>query len=86
MSTSMSAAPRNQPPDSVADSLQWKGDWELWNGTAVAMSPSPFGPHERAAAKLVDPIESCLRRRPARVPGTPGSIGSSATKRSCGPT
>jgi hypothetical protein len=46
-------APRYEPHYSVSDYLQWEGDWELWNGTAVAMSPSPLGPHERAAAKLV---------------------------------
>jgi len=57
----MSTAPRYQPHYVVADYLQWEGDWELWNGTAVAMSPSPLGPHERAAAKLVFQIESCLQ-------------------------
>lgn len=56
----MSTAPRYQPHYSVADYLQWEGDWELWDGVAVAMSPSPLGPHERAAAKLVFQIESCL--------------------------
>jgi Uma2 family endonuclease len=57
----MFTAPRYEPHYSVADYLQWEGDWELWNGTAVAMSPSPLGPHERAAAKLVFQIESCLQ-------------------------
>jgi Uma2 family endonuclease len=57
----MSTAPRYEPHYSVADYLQWEGDWELWNGTVVAMSPSPLGPHERAAAKLVFQIESCLQ-------------------------
>jgi len=57
----MATAPRYEPHYSVADYLQWEGDWELWNGTAVAMSPSPLGPHERAAAKLVFQIESCLQ-------------------------
>lgn len=57
----MSTAPRYEPHYSVADYLQWEGDWELWSGTAVAMSPSPLGPHERAAAKLVFQIESCLQ-------------------------
>ena len=57
----MSTAPRYEPHYSVSDYLQWEGEWELWNGTAVAMSPSPLGPHERAAAKLVFQIESCLQ-------------------------
>jgi len=57
----MSTAPRYEPHSSVTDYLQWEGEWELWNGTAVAISPSPLGPHERAAAKLVFQIESCLQ-------------------------
>ena len=58
----MSSAPRYLPHYSVADYLSWEGDWELWNGTAVAMSPSPLGPHERAAAKLVFHIEAEMPR------------------------
>lgn len=58
----MSTAPRYQPHYTVADYCQWSGDWELWNGMAVAMSPSPLGPHERAVAKLVFQVESCLQR------------------------
>jgi len=57
----MATAPRYQPHYLISDYLQWEGSWELWNGTAVAMSPSPLGPHERAAAKLVFQIESCLQ-------------------------
>ncbi|MEX1077116.1 MAG: Uma2 family endonuclease [Pirellulales bacterium] len=59
----MSPAPRYEPHYSIADYLQWEGNWELWNGTAVAMSPSPLGPHEQAAAKLVFQIESCLQKQ-----------------------
>ena len=62
----MSTAPRYQPHYTVADYCQWAGDWELWNGTAVSMSPSPLGPHERAVAKLVFQIESCLQRHSCR--------------------
>lgn len=58
----MSSAPRDQPRYSFADYARWEGEWELWDGTAVAMSPSPLGPHERAVAKLVFQIESCLQR------------------------
>jgi Uma2 family endonuclease len=58
----MSTAPRYQPRYTFADYCQWEGDWELWNGTAVAMSPSPLGPHERAVAKLVFQIEAALQR------------------------
>jgi Uma2 family endonuclease len=56
----MSSAPRYSPHYTHADYCEWQGDWELWNGTAVAMSPSPFGPHERAVAKLVFQIEESL--------------------------
>jgi Uma2 family endonuclease len=56
----MSSAPRYSPRYTYADYCEWQGDWELWNGTAVAMSPSPFGPHERAVAKLVFQIEESL--------------------------
>jgi len=54
-------APRYEPHYSVADYLQWEGEWELWNGIAAALSPAPLGPHERAAAKLVFHIGSCLQ-------------------------
>jgi Uma2 family endonuclease len=58
----MSTAPRYQPRYTFSDYCQWEGAWELWNGTAVSMSPSPLGPHERAVAKLVFQIESSLQR------------------------
>ena len=35
------------------DYCQWSSDWELWYGTAVAMTPSPLGPHERFIIELV---------------------------------
>ena len=41
----MSIAPKYQPHYTVDDYQHWEGDWELWNGVAVAMAPSPFGPH-----------------------------------------
>ena len=43
---------RYTPHYTVADYLQWEGDWELWRGTAVAMSPSPGLPHARVAGNL----------------------------------
>lgn len=43
----MSAAPRYQPHYTVQDYQLWAGDWELWNGVAVAMTPSPFGRHSK---------------------------------------
>lgn len=59
----MSTAPRYQPRYTFADYCRWQGEWELWNGTAVAMSPSPLGPHERAVAKLVFQIEAAVQEQ-----------------------
>lgn len=49
----MSTASRYQPHYKVEDYLQWEGRWELWSGTAVAMSPSPTGRHAEMVARLV---------------------------------
>lgn len=49
----MSTAPRYIPHYTRADYEQWEGDWELWQGIPVAMTPSPFGRHQAIAAKLV---------------------------------
>jgi Uma2 family endonuclease len=59
----MSTAHRFQPHYTFSDYSTWEGDWELWDGIAVAMSPSPLGPHGRAVAKLVFQIEWCLQRK-----------------------
>ncbi len=56
------ALPKYTPHYSVADYQQWEGDWELWNGVAVAMTPSPFGRHQWVAgqwiAKLTTQLEA----------------------------
>lgn len=49
----MSSAPRYLPHYTVEDYLRWEGDWELWSGTAVSMTPSPFGRHGNVLARLV---------------------------------
>ena len=49
----MSSAPRYVPHYTVEDYRHWQGDWELWNGVAVAMTPSPFGRHGGMLARLV---------------------------------
>jgi Uma2 family endonuclease len=59
----MTAAPRYLPNYTVADYQTWKGDWELWQGIPVSMTPSPFGPHQRVAKNLVFELESQIRRR-----------------------
>jgi len=49
----MSSVPRYIPYYTVDDYRHWEGDWELWNGAAVAMMPSPFGRHGSMLARLV---------------------------------
>jgi len=36
----------------IEDYAQWEGDWELIDGVPIALSPSPFGPHERIVSRL----------------------------------
>lgn len=48
----MSTAPRYVPHYTVEDYARWQGDWELIDGVPIAMSPSPFGPHERVVSEL----------------------------------
>jgi len=48
----MSSAARYTPHYTIKDYRHWKGDWELWYGTAVAMTPSPFGRHGGMLVKL----------------------------------
>ena len=48
----MSTAPKYLPHYTVEDYNLWEGDWELWQGTAVAMTPSPFGRHSQLLAQL----------------------------------
>ena len=57
----MSTAPRYIPHYTLADYQQWKGDWELWQGVPVAMTPSPFGPHQTCGARLVASLVSVIR-------------------------
>ena len=48
----MSTAPRYIPHYTRADYEQWKGDWVLWQGIPVAMTPSPFGPHQNCSYRI----------------------------------
>jgi Uma2 family endonuclease len=56
----MSTAPRYEPRYSIADYEQWDGDWELWNGIAVSMSPSAVPEHQVIASRLLILIGSQL--------------------------
>ena len=57
----MAAAIKYAPHYSVNDYQHWKGDWELWDGIAIAMSPSPFGPHQAALVALASELRGALR-------------------------
>ncbi|MCX7412564.1 MAG: Uma2 family endonuclease [Planctomycetia bacterium] len=48
----MSTAPRYLPHYTVADHAAWEGDFELLQGVAVAMTPSPFGPHAERLSRV----------------------------------
>lgn len=48
----VSTAPRYLPHDTVAEHAAWEGDWELLDGVALAMTPSPFGPHAERLSRL----------------------------------
>ncbi|MDA8564055.1 Uma2 family endonuclease [Mariniblastus sp.] len=56
----MSDAQTSIPHYSVADYELWKGDWELWDGYAIAMSPAARPDHQRVVGKLFLLITNAL--------------------------
>ena len=53
-----------QPPRAtIADYMTWEGDWELWDGVPVAMSPSPVDRHSAVVAELIYQLKDALRGR-----------------------
>lgn len=48
----MSAALEFAPRYTIDEYSLWHGDWELWEGIAIAMSPSPFGIHQAIVSRL----------------------------------
>ncbi len=48
----MSAIPRYIPNHTLEDYQHWQGAWEMIDGVAIAISPGPFGPHERTVSRL----------------------------------
>lgn len=59
----MSSFPRYIPRYTLDDYRQWEGNWELIDGIAIAMTPSPFGPHERVVSRLSRMIGSQLEQK-----------------------
>ncbi len=49
-------------PYKVEDYQRWEGDWELIAGEAVAMAPSPFGPHQGILTQLMIEIGNALKK------------------------
>ncbi|QDV47863.1 hypothetical protein Enr13x_77750 [Stieleria neptunia] len=56
----MSAVPKYIPRYTVDDYATWEGDWELWEGIAVSMSPSPFGVHQLVLFNLAAELRTQL--------------------------
>jgi Uma2 family endonuclease len=60
--TTMSSALAFAPPHYTYDDYKlWKGDWELINGTAYAMSPAPSIAHQSVSNKIAWALENALR-------------------------
>lgn len=48
------------PKYKVSEYRNWEGDWELWDGVAVSMSPSPRHFHQSASGNLYFQIRVAL--------------------------
>jgi Uma2 family endonuclease len=57
----MSSAEKFTPRYTVDDYLQWQGDWELWDGTAVSMSPAPPPRHQQISSELLFRIKQAIK-------------------------
>ena len=57
----MSTARRYLPHYSVTDYQSWQGDWELWQGIPVSMSPGPFGRHQKVVRNLIIALDTQIR-------------------------
>lgn len=57
----MSSAYESSPHYTVNDYQHWEGDWELWEGIAIAMSPSPFGRHQLALTELAGLLRNAIQ-------------------------
>jgi Uma2 family endonuclease len=58
----MSNALQYSPHYTVVDYQHWKGDWELWEGIAIAMSPSPFGRHQTLLSRIATLLAVALEK------------------------
>ena len=62
----MSNARRFLPSYTRADYLQWEGDWELWDGIPIAMTPSSFGPHSQLVVRLLTSLQLAVEQAECR--------------------
>ncbi len=54
------ALPRYIPHYSLEDYVLWEGQWELWSGIPIAMTPSPGRVHQRVASNLHFALRTAL--------------------------
>ena len=60
------ALPQYLPRYTVADYASWPGEWELWSGVAVAMSPSADAEHQRLVGALYRKLDDALQSSECR--------------------
>ncbi len=53
--------PRYIPHYKVNDYQLWEGQWELWSGVPIAMSPSADRLHQRISGRLFQRLDEALR-------------------------
>ena len=58
------AAVSYMPNYCIEDYLLWEGDWELWDGIPVAMSPAPNFFHQSVGTRLAAQIVGQFGRSP----------------------
>ena len=60
------AVPRYIPRYTVEDYQKWEGQWELWSGVPVAMSPSSSRRHQYIGGLIVSNLIAELRTKNCR--------------------
>ena len=55
-------APKYIPHYTIADYQRWEGEWELWRGIPVAMTPSPFGRHQKLVTRIAQRLLNALEQ------------------------
>ena len=56
------AVPDYIPRYTAEEYRLWEGDWELWDGIPVSMSPSPDAAHQREAGRLFRWVSDALAK------------------------